>query len=346
MIAPLIIAAGVAATAQLASAGMQWLNSRDAQRASERERERVRALIDAVQDPQFDMRNINPESLSVLQKYVPETAPYIQEVAPQVVQAQSAGAVAGRQAQLDALGKYRQLMDQGYDPQTAIEMARAQRGMASEAASARQTAQLEAQRRGLGGGLSMLQAGAGAQAQDRMAQMQQQALADAAQRRLQATGLYGAMGGQIRGEDVNLERGNIDIINAYNQRMAQAQQNWANAGADIRNQAQLYNVKEAQRVDEANKQARYNAALQQQGQRNTIAQQQYQNAMGRATGQVPMAQWAAQDAYNRAAQQNQAWQAGSDLASKAAGAYAGYKQQQAEDQRYQDYMDRVYPKKG
>jgi hypothetical protein len=346
MVAPLIIAAGVAAAAQLASAGMQWLNSKDAQRASERERQRMAGTLNAIQDPNFDTRNLDPEALTLLQKYVPETTNYIEEVAPQTVKAQMAGAVAGRQAQMDALGKFRQLMTQGYDPQTAMEMARAQRGASAEAASARQTAQLESARRGFGGGPSFYQAGAGAQAQDRLAQAQQAALADAAQRRMQATGQYANLGGQIRGEDVNLERGNIDIINAYNQRMANSQRDWANRGADIRNAANLRNISEAQRIDEQNKANRYNAAVANQGRQNTTAQLQFTNSMSRATGQMPIAQWGEQNAQNNAAQQNAAWQAGSDLASKGVGVWAQQQQNQEQRDWEREKLNRMYPEKG
>lgn len=358
MVAPLLVAAGIAAGSQLVSAGMQWLNSRSAQRASEEERRRIEGLLSAIQDPNFDKNDINPEDVALLQNYVPEVAPFVREVVPQQVLAKSQGAIEGRSAQLEALGQFRRLMEQGYDPQTAMEMARAQRAASAEAASARQTAGAEAARRGFGGGMSFLQAGAGQQAQDRLAMMQQQALADAANRRTQGAQLAAGLGGQIRGEDVALERGNIDIINAYNQRLAQNQQDWMNRGADIRNQASLRNISEAQRIDELNKANRYNAARANQSNRNTLAQQQFQNAMSRVTGQQGVSNMARDDAYARAAQGNAAWQAGSDLISKGAGIYYGGQQQQADralaaQQRQEDMdfererWDRMYgPKKG
>lgn len=344
MIDPITGALVVAGTAQLISGGMQWLNSRSAQQASNRERQRIEGLLNALQDPTFDKNNINPEDISILQKYVPEVAPYVQEVVPQQVLAQSQGATEGRAAQMQALGQFRRLMEQGYDPQTAIEMARAQRASGAEAASARQTASAEAARRGFGGGLSMLSAGAGAQAQDRLAMAQQQALADSAQRRIQGAQLGANLGGQMRAADIDLERGNIDIINAYNQRMAQAQQNWLNQGANTRNQAQMYNIGEAQRVDELNKANRYNAARANQQNQNTLAQQQFQNNLSKITGQQGVANMARQDAYANAAQNNAAWQAGSDFISKGAGIYYQVQQQQADRER--EKFNRMYPEKG
>jgi hypothetical protein len=343
---PITGALVVAGTAQLVSGVAQWFNSKDAQRASENERRRIEALLNQIQDPSFDKSDINPEDVALLQHYVPEVAPYVREVVPQQVLARSQGAVEGRSAQLQALGQFRRLMEQGYDPQTAMEMARAQRAASAEAASARQTAGAEAARRGFGGGMSFLQAGAGQQAQDRLAMMQQQALADAANRRTQGAQLAAGLGGQIRGEDVNLERGNIDIINAYNQRLAQSQQDWMNRGADVRNQATLRNIGEAQRIDEMNKANRYNAARANQSNRNTLAQQQFQNALSKVTGQQGVSQMARDDAYARAAQSNAAWQAGSDFASKAAGAYYGGQQQQADRDWEREKFERMYPSKG
>jgi hypothetical protein len=342
MVAPLV----AMAAASVVSAGVQWYNSRQAQNASESERERIAQLLNSIQDPNFDERNINPEDIALLQKFVPETAPYIKEIAPQTVQAMSQGAVQGREAQLQSLGMFQKLMQQGYDPQTAMEMSRAQRGASAEAASARQTAQTEAARRGFGGGPSFYQAGAAQAGQDRMAQMQSQALADAAQRRMSAAGQAANLGGDIRASDINLERGNIDIINAYNQRMAASQQDWANQGANVRNAATLRNIGEEQRIDEANKSNRYNAALGNQSRQNTLAQQKYNNAMGRVTGQTAQAQWAAQNAQDNAATNNRAIQSATDLAANMGGLYYQNQQNQANRDFEREKLDRMYPTKG
>lgn len=342
MVAPLVLMAGAA----VVSAGAQWLSSRSALNASERERQRIAELLNSIQDPNFDERNIDPEAVALLQKFVPETAPYMKEIAPQTVQANSAGAMQGREAQLQSLSMFQKLMQQGYDPQTAMEMSRAQRGASAEAASARNTAMTEAARRGFGGGPSFYQAGAAQAGQDRMAQLQSQALADAASRRMSAAGQAATLGGNIRNEDVNLERGNIDIINAYNQRMAASQQDWANQGANVRNAANLRNVTEAQRIDELNKTNKYNAALGNQSRQNTLAQQKYNNAMGRVTGQTAQAQWAAQNAMDNAQTNNRAIQSATDLAANMGGMYYQQQQNQANRDFEREKLDRMYPQKG
>jgi hypothetical protein len=339
-------AIAVMAAATIISAGVQWYNSNQAQNASESERERIAGLLNSIKDPNFDERNINPEDVALLQKYVPETAPYIKEIAPQTVQALSQGAVQGREAQMQSLGMFQKLMQQGYDPQTAMEMARAQRGASAEATSARQTAQAEANRRGFGGGPSFYQAGASQAGQDRMAQLQSQSLADASQRRMQAAGQAANLGGDIRASDINLERGNIDIINAYNQRMANSQQDWANQGANVRNAATLRNIGEEQRIDEANKSNRYNAALGNQSRQNTLAQQKFNNNMGRVTGQTAQAQWATQNAQDNAATNNRAIQSATDLAANMGGMYYQQQNQQANRDWEKEKFDRMYPTKG
>lgn len=306
------------AAATVVSAGIQWLNSKNAAEASAAERERMIGMLQKLQDPNFDVNDIMPEDLQVVRQYIPEATSFIEEIAPQQVKAQAAGAVAGRQAQLDALGQYRRLMQQGYDPQTAMEMARAQRGMAAESASARQTAQAEAARRGFGGGPSFYQAGADQAGMDRLAQMQQQALADAAQRRLAATGQMAALGGQIRGEDVSLEQANVNAINAFNQRQAARKQDWALGQAGMRNAAQQYNIGEEQRIADANKQNAYNAAVANRNVRNTAAQNQFQNALSKISGQQPYSAQAQQGYAQQAEQQNRSIQAITDLASKLA----------------------------
>lgn len=342
MVAPLVIMAA----ATVASAGLQWLNSRSAQQASERERQKISDLLNSIQDPTFDRSNLDPESVGLLQQFVPETAPYLKEIAPQTVQANSAGALQGREAQLQSLNMFQKMMQQGYDPQTAMEMSRAQRGASAEAASSRNTAQLESARRGFGGGQSFIQAGAAQAGQDRMAQMQSQALADAASRRMQAAGQAASLGGNIRGEDINLEQGNIGIINAYNQRMAAAQQDWANQGANVRNAANLRNISEGQRIDELNKNNRYNAAQANQARNNTLAQQRFNNDMGKFTGQTAQAQWAAQNAQNNAAQNNRAIQAVTDLGANMGGMYYQNQQNQANRDFEREKLDRMYPQKG
>jgi hypothetical protein len=302
----------------LASGIAQWWNSDNAIDASDAEREKIRALYDKIQDPNFDSRSIMPEEIQVIQKYIPETTTYLEEVAPQQVKAASPGAIAGRSAQLSALENLKRMMQQGYDPQTAIELAQAQRAGSAESASARQTAQTEAARRGFGGGPSFYQAGADQAGMDRLAQAQQNALAQAAQRRGQATAQYGALGGDIRNQDVSVEEANIAAINAFNQRTAASKRDWTQQQAGVRNQAQLYNVGEGQRVAEKNAANTYEGAVRNQAMKNTQAQNTYDNAIKKVGGQSQLSNQQTEADFARTEQQNKSVQAATDLAAKLA----------------------------
>jgi hypothetical protein len=128
--------------------------------------------------------------------------------------------------------------------------------------------------------------------------------------------------------------------------MAASQQDWANQGANVRNAATLRNIGEEQRIDEANKSNRYNAALGNQSRQNTLAQQKYNNAMGRVTGQTAQAQWAAQNAQDNAATNNRAIQSATDLAANMGGLYYQNQQNQANRDFEREKLDRMYPTKG
>lgn len=307
----LAIPAVVAAVSAIA----QWSNSNAAQNATASERARIKGMLNKIKDPNFDVSMIMPEELQLVGKYIPQSIPLIQEAAPQMVRAQSSGAQQGRGAQLSALQQMQQLARAGRDPLTEIARARAERSASAEASSARASAAQEAQRRGFnyspGGGMAGTQ-----DAMQRLALAGQQAAGDAQNRRMQAMGQAGQLGGQIFGQDVDIETGNVNAANAFNARMAQNAQNIAQANTGIFNQANQQNFGEMQRVSDANKIARYGAKTQNQGLRNTQAQQQFQNSLNKVgvySGQAEQAQKAATEG---AKQNNETLQALTDLAAK------------------------------
>jgi hypothetical protein len=196
-----------------------------------------------------------------------------------------------------------------------MQQAQAARQAQAEASSARQSATMEGQRRGFGYS-PLMQAGAGQDAMQRMALSGQQAAADAYGRRAGAAGQAAALGGQMFGQDTDIESQNVNIANAFNQRIAQNAQNIAQANTGELNNANKMNLGEAQRVADANKIARYGAQVQNQNLRNTTAQNQYNNATGKVaiySGQADAAQKAATD---QAKQSNETLQALTDLAAK------------------------------
>ena len=186
-----------------------------------------------------------------VEKYVPEAAEFIPEKTPQ--QITESGSAEEQQAQKEALRQYRDLSQSGYDPIAAAQQEAALTASAAQASSARQAALREASQRGLGGtGLDVL-AGLGATEQAAVGGRQAalQAQADAGQRRLQALGSYANLAGQMRQQTTGVESQNVNIMNAFNERAARDLNKYNQYVAEMKNEADLFNLKNQQARDEA-----------------------------------------------------------------------------------------------
>lgn len=198
---------------------------------------------DPQQAPQFDTSRLTPEDLKLVGRYTPQLAPYIAESSPELIK-QSGEAMKGREAQKSVLQKYMQMGETGDDAISAQESAMAQQRAGADARSRLDALQQSYARRGQGGaGLqlaSQLAASQGASNQEAMAQMQ--GAADAQRRRLAALASGAQIGNQIYGQEMDLAQSNANIINNFNQRMAQARQNYENRRAEEMNQASWRNL--------------------------------------------------------------------------------------------------------
>jgi hypothetical protein len=219
-------------------------------------------LLQTAQDYEAEMQGNLPsgsvtpiqleEFKKVVSDYVPEISKYIPEAAPQ--QVTEAGVGAERQAQKEALRQYGRMAQAGYDPIAAAQQEAALTASAAQASAARQAALREASQRGLGGtGLDVL-AGMGAAEQEAIGGRQAalQAQQEAGQRRLQALGAYGTLAGQMRQQGTQTEQANVNIMNAFNERMARNLNQYNQYVAELKNQAQLQNRAEQQRMAEMN----------------------------------------------------------------------------------------------
>lgn len=314
-------ALAIPAAAAAVSAVAQWMNSREAMNATAAERARIQELIDRIQEPDFDVSEIRPEDLQLVGNFVPQAVPLIQEATPQLLQAQQFGAREGRQAQMSALQNLLQVARSGRDPIAAAQQAQAARQAAAEASSARQSGAMEAQRRGFG--YSPLAANQGAQqdAMQRLALSGQAAAADAYGRRLQAMGQAGDLGGQIFQQGLGVEQQNAAMINDFNRRLAERTQ--ANVGLNIGNinEANMRNLGERQRIADANVLQRNQGRTNAQALRNTMAQQQYQNKLGKIGVQTGQSQQNQQGIIDLAKQQNLGMQSLADLVLKGSDYY-------------------------
>lgn len=273
------------AFAALGTALFQFINSEKGRAASDAERRRLIQLYEKINLPDFDPRDITPEDYKVIGTYTPEIAPYVAEEAPQVLQ-ESAITQEGMQAQRDALARLREAAATSEDPQFIGMVNRAVRE-AERGAQARQGSIMEnfARRGQLGSGLEMAaQMQGGADAAERAAIAGESAAADAYRNRLQMLRDSASLGKDIRGQDLGMQEKNIDIINAFNQRAAQAQRDWGKYRAGEMNEAQLKNLSAAQRASDLNKQARYNAAIGNRDYRKGIQQQQLENVLSKTRG--------------------------------------------------------------
>lgn len=185
-------------------------------------------------------------------KYIPEIAQHIPEATPQqITESRVAPEI---QAQKQALQQYGRLAQAGYDPIAAAQQEQALTAGAAQASAARQAALREAAQRGMGGtGLDVLAGmGAGEQAGVAGRQAALQAQQEAGQRRLQALGAYGNLAGQMRQAGTQTEQANVNVMNAFNERMARNLNQYNQYVAELKDKANLQNRAEQQRIGEMN----------------------------------------------------------------------------------------------
>lgn len=265
------------------SALAQWYNSEQGRKASAAEREQVKAMLDNVQSPNFDPSKLTPQQYSVVRKYVPQVANFVKEVNPKLTMADSAGAVAGRGAQMDALNKLRNLSQSGTDEQSQLLQQEATNA-ANVANRGRQGAiTQDFQNRGMGGsGLEMLSQLSNAQgANEIQAQNSRQGALQAIQTKLQAMRDSANLGGQVRDQDVSLEKGNNDIWNSFNQRTAQRQQAYGDNVANTQNEGDRFNLQNEQDVGNRNTSTGNQFQEYNQGRDDKIKQATYDNSMSK-----------------------------------------------------------------
>lgn len=245
--------AAIGPTVAVAGAAAQWVNSSNADKASKAEREKMQDVIDKMQAPDFDPSNFTSEEYSIAAKYVPQLANYIEEQAPQTVKATAAGE-AGREAQLSALGRLKNMSEQGEDLQSQVLRQRALGDAAAQNQAQQATIQQRAAQRGLGGsGLEFMQSMIGQQGSNQTAtRSAQDAAMMAYQNRLQAMKDSANLGGDIRNSDISEQARNAGIINDYNQRKTADANRYQQYLADANNEAQRYNIGNQQRVADAN----------------------------------------------------------------------------------------------
>lgn len=291
MVAPLIIGAAIMAGSALISGIQQWQNSQSAQKASKEEMQRINELYSRLtspkfdesgtQIPNFDETTLTPEDFKVVQKYMPQTAPYVAEAAPHLVQ-ETQGMAAGREAQMGALQKFRDISNSSTDPQLNAQLAAAGRNSQIQAQSREQSLLQDAERRGQLGAGSVLgaQLSSSANSMNQGAIQSQNAAADAYKNRLEALRQSATLGGDIRNQDTDLGARNAGIINSFNQRTAANAQNYQNQAANTMNEGQRFNIGQAQDVANKNVSQGNEAAIANRQRQDALAKYRYDALVG------------------------------------------------------------------
>jgi hypothetical protein len=283
MVAPLIIAAGVAAAAQLASSYMGQAQAAKTEKERRKLLEQAAAEFNKIPDPQ--QRN---DAFAEIARTSPDLIPAMESVV-QLSETNMKGVSTDprlKEAQYAALAKLGQLSEGGMDTKDLADIERAKQQYRAENASQQSAIQEGMARRGIASSgmeaISRQQAAQGAA--DQMLGYEQQVQGDAQRRALEAIMQRGALSGQMRGQDFS-EQERIaaakDAVARFN----------AGQSADVgarniaaQRQAQMYNTAEAQRIADANVATR-NASQQAQ---NALAQQQFNNQLARTSGATGM----------------------------------------------------------
>lgn len=328
---PLTIALAVGAGAQVVSGLMQYYQAEKARGATKRRLDEIERMFNQIVPPEYDLKvfdnpelandipapainleAITPELYEQVGQFVPEIAEFVQEANPQLVQATEA-ARTGRQAQLEALEKYRQIASGGFDPELAQKLSMASQQSNIDAQSRADSILQDAQRRGqFGSGMMVAsQQRAASDAMTRAALESQLAAAESYRNQLGALGQSANLGADIRQSEMSDEARNVGIINDFNERTSRNFQNYLTNRADTLNRAKVMELERARSVADANTRMqneaairnrnmqnegakmRYDVARQQRGdkldiidRKNTLRQRMYDNAMADAAAKA------------------------------------------------------------
>ncbi len=296
MVAPLVIA-GAIVGAQVVSGIMQYYQSEKAAGANKKRLAEIEAMFNKIVPPEYDISifddprvaqeipvpdldfsAITPKDYASVGQHIPEVADYIQETNPKLVEA-TESAKTGRQAQLDALTRYKQIASGGFDPMLHQRMQEASEKAQADAQSRQQSIMQDAARRGIAGsGLEMAsQMQSGSDAMRTSAMQSQLAAAEAYKNQLMALDKSANLGGDIRDSEMGEEARNAEIINSFNQRTRRDSQSWADQRAAVANAANLRNLDVNQRIADANVKQGNDAAWRNADRWNAGQQQNFQN---------------------------------------------------------------------
>lgn len=307
---------------QAIGGGFQYLNAEEAREYEREQQAKLEEALAKIGIPEARPEYFTPEVYAWLENFDPEVAEYVRERDPRMIEMQSSAARRARGAENQVLQDILDRSREGTDVLAEIQRARGMREaagtMSSQAASLQQQLQRQGQQGGLAayGAALQQQQGAGQQA----ALAGEQAALSGLQERGRALTEAGGLAGRQLGREMDIERANVGAINAFNQRLAQSQQEQANLQAQIRNQANLFNIQGRQRIGEKNIESQAAA----RDRRQAFEQQQYQNLLAKHGKQAAVAQSGIDSRTQQAQDLNKLIQGLTDVAGTATLMSAGY----------------------
>jgi hypothetical protein len=312
-----LIAQGVA---QIGGAIIGGFASRGERQAAEEAQKKALAIIEQLGAGPDLARKIYLDQFQSAGVLTPEIEKAVTSVTSKVSQIKEDPRF--KEAQLKALSALQERGQLGYTPEERLEMMQQQRAAEREAGAQRAGILEGLRARGLG------ESGAGLRAQlqsaDELAERQmmlgQQRSAQASQRALQSMVQAGQLGGQIRGQEFDIDRsraGAEDEMNRFNvaNRMTQEQRRVA-----AENQARQFNLANQQAIMNMNTQA-INAERTRQ---REAEQRMYQNQLAIAQMKSGAASAEAQQAAQRAGTTQQAWTQAGQAIGQGISAYGQY----------------------
>lgn len=319
------VTAGVVMAAPSIATGLiNYLNSSKANRLAAEERRKLEELVNQLQMPNFSPEQLDPAVFSVVEEYVPEVAAYVAEVAPSLLTGETAGAQEGMALERDYLREMLGQAQTGEDAELAIARNRARRETEQGAAAGRATSDAQMARRGftpsgpLAYALAAEQASQGAM---RGALAGEEAVQDAANRRRQALGEVGRLGGRFTDRADDMEQRNAAIINAFNQRVAESGNKYNQYAADTRNKGSIYNIAAKQDAADKTAQSSYDARKYNLGRGDDNAMNTFNSQLAKLGKQGVVTGMARDDIQSDAATTAAGITALGDAATKGLGAY-------------------------
>ena len=235
-----------------------------------------------IQDPNFDFRDLTAPELKIFGEVFPEV---YEAIVPAEVR-QIADSPEMRAAQIQGLGQIQEAGREGLPLVDRIAAQKIQDRMAMEGKRSGDAVIRDLAQRGqlCGGEEVVARMAGGQQAMNMAGQMGADLAQEAALNRIRFAGAGAELAGNIRGQDVSTQAQNANMMNRFNELVANMQTQAARDAAQTRSQAQQYNVGTRQRIGEENIMNRYGTQLENLTRKNQLEQALFGARMSKASG--------------------------------------------------------------